>query len=257
MGLPAWGFKRSVQSPSLCLNPMRYELTKKVHIVTGWDMKVILLGATGMVGQGVLRECLLDADVEQVLAVGRSPTGQQHGKLRELVLADLSALPAREEELAGYDACFFCLGVSGAAMKEEAYRRITYDLTLTVARTLVARNPAMTFIYVSGEGTGSSRMMWARVKRETEGALQGLPFKATYLFRPGFIQPMHGEKTKTALYRAFYVGLKPLYGVLKATLPKHVTSTEQVGRAMLRAVRHGAPTAVLENEDINRLASQP
>jgi uncharacterized protein YbjT (DUF2867 family) len=220
-------------------------------------MKVILFGATGMVGQGVLRECLLDEGVEQVLAVVRSPTGQRHEKLREWVQADLSALPDFEERLSGYDACFFCLGVSAAGMKEEAYRRITYDLTLTLARALVARNPGMRFIYVSGEGTGSSRMMWARVKRETEEALRQLPFKATYLFRPGYIHPVHGEKTKTALYRAFYVGLTPFYGLLRAALPRHVTSTREVGRAMLRAARQGAPPAVFENEDINRLAAQP
>ncbi|WP_037582910.1 NAD-dependent epimerase/dehydratase family protein [Stigmatella aurantiaca] len=223
-------------------------------------MKVILFGATGMVGQGVLRECLLDEGVEQVLAVGRSGTGQRHEKLREHVQEDLWALPALEGVLQGYDACFFCLGVSSAGMKEAAYRRITYELTLTLARALAERNPGMTFIYVSGEGTDSTergRMMWARVKGETENALLRLPFQAKYMFRPGFIQPMHGEKTKVAWYRVIYSGLKPFQGVLKALLPKHVTSTEEVGRAMLRAARQGAPKAVLENEDIHRLAAQP
>jgi uncharacterized protein YbjT (DUF2867 family) len=220
-------------------------------------MRVILFGATGMVGQGVLRECLLDDGVEWVLAIGRSATGQQHAKLRELVHKDLLDYSAIEGELSGYDACFFCLGVSSAGMSEQDYTRVTYDLTLAAARVLARLNPDMTFIYVSGAGTDSSekgRAMWARVKGRTENALLGLPFKAKYMFRPGFIQPLHGITSKTKLYRAIYAVMGPLYPVWKAVFPKYVTTTEQVGRAMLRVARKGAPKPVVENSDINALA---
>jgi uncharacterized protein YbjT (DUF2867 family) len=221
-------------------------------------MKVILFGATGMVGQGVLRECLLDPEVERVLAVGRTATGQTHAKLTERVHENLLDLSTLEPELAGYDACFFCLGVSAAGMSEADYRHVTYDFTLSVARTLVQRNPAMTFIYVSGTGTNSSERggaMWARVKGETENALLKLPFKATYLFRPGFIQPLHGIVSKTKLYRAVYTVLGPLYPVLKALAPKYITTTEGVGRAMLVVAKRGAPKTVLENADIAALGA--
>jgi uncharacterized protein YbjT (DUF2867 family) len=219
-------------------------------------MKVILFGATGMVGQGVLRECLLAPDVESVLTIGRSVTGQQHAKLREIAQKDLANLSAIESQLAGYDACFFCLGVSSVGMKEEDYRRITYDLTIAVAQTLVRLNPAMTFVYVSGTGTDSTeqgRSMWARVKGKTENDLLKMPFKAAYMFRPGYIQPLHGIRTKTALYGAFYVVIKPLYPVLKRLLPKYVTTTECIGRAMLTVTRQGAAKRWLENADINSL----
>ena len=219
-------------------------------------MKVILLGATGMVGQGVLRECLLDPDVESVLAIGRTPTGQQHGKLQEIVQADLSDLSAIEDKLAGFDACFFCLGVSVAGMTEQAYRRVTYDLTLSTAETLAKRNPAMTFIYVSGSGTDSTergRMMWARVKGQTENALLRLPFKAAYMFRPGYIQPLHGIRTKTKWVGAVYAVMGPLYHALKLLFPKFVTTTECVGRAMLKVAKQGAPKRLLENRDINEI----
>ena len=217
-------------------------------------MKVILFGATGMVGQGVLRECLLDPEVESVVAVGRSQTGQRHPKLQEIAPQDLWNLDLVAERLAGYHACFFCLGVSAAAMKEAEYRRITYDLTLSVAGTLAERNPAMTFIYVSGTGTDSSergRMMWARVKGKTENALLRMPFKAVYMFRPGYIQPLHGVRTKTNWYRAFYAVLAPLYPLLKF-LPGYVTTTECVGRAMIRVAKLGSDKSILESRDINQ-----
>ncbi|RKH13381.1 NAD-dependent epimerase/dehydratase family protein [Corallococcus sp. CA053C] len=220
-------------------------------------MKVILFGATGMVGQGVLRECLLDPEVERVLAVGRKATGQQHAKLRELVHKDFTDFSSVEEELTGYDACFFCLGVSSAGMKEEDYHRVTYDFTLAAAKTLVKRNPGMTFIYVSGTGTDSTeqgRSMWARVKGKTENALMKLPFKASFMFRPGIIQPMDGIKSQTKAYRVGYAVMAPLTPVLKALFPKLLTNTRQVGRAMLQAARHGAPKRLLENPDINSLA---
>ncbi|MCY1018966.1 NAD-dependent epimerase/dehydratase family protein [Pyxidicoccus sp. MSG2] len=219
-------------------------------------MKVILFGATGMVGQGVLRECLLDDGVERVLTVGRVATGQQHAKLREIVHKDLLDYASIEGELAGYDACFFCLGVSSAGMKEADYARVTYEMPLAAARTLVKLNPDMTFIYVSGASTDSTeqgRVMWARVKGRAENALLGLPFKAKYMFRPAAIQPMHGIVSKTRSYRILYAVMTPLYPVLRALFPKYVTTTEKVGRAMLHVVRHGAPKPVLENADINAL----
>ena len=219
-------------------------------------MKVILFGATGMVGQGVLRECLLDPEVESVLSIGRSASGQQHPKLRELLRSDLFDYSAVENQLSGYEACFFCLGVSSAGMAEDKYRRITYDLTLAAARCLARLNPNMTFIYVSGMGTDSSmksRTMWARVKGETENALLQLPFKRAYMFRPGAIVPRHGIKSKTRVYQVFYTLSGPLLPLLYRWFPKYVTTTEQVGRAMLKVAKNGWPKAVLENSGINAL----
>jgi uncharacterized protein YbjT (DUF2867 family) len=220
----------------------------------GNRMRVILFGATGMVGQGVLRECLLDPEVETVLSLVRAPTAQRHAKLRELVRQDLSDLSAIQNDLSGYDACFFCLGVSSVGMAEPDYRRVTYDLTMSVARTLASQNPDMIFIYVSGTGTDSSergRTTWARVKGETENALLKVPFKAAYMFRPGFIQPLHGATPKTKWLRSVYAVIGPLYPVLKALIPKYVTTTECVGRAMINVARRGAPHRVLESQDIN------
>ena len=220
-------------------------------------MNVILFGATGMVGQGALRECLLDPGVKRVLCVGRNALGRQHPKLQELLHADLFDLASVEQELQGGDACFFCLGVSSVGMTEQAYRRVTYDLTLAVAQTLARLNPAMTFIYVSGAGTDSSERgssIWARVKGATENALLRLPFKAAYMFRPGAIVPLHGITSKTRLYRFGYALLRPFWRPLHAAFPNTITTTEQVGRAMLRAARAGAPKALLETADINALA---
>ncbi len=217
-------------------------------------MKVILFGATGMVGQGVLRECLLDPDVGEVLVVGRSVIAQQHEKLNQILVKDLADLSSVESKLSGYDTCFFCLGVSSVGMSEDDYRRVTYDLTLKIAATLIKHNPAMTFIYVSGAGTDSTehgRVMWARIKGKTENALLAMPFKAAYMFRPGYIQPMHGVRTKTRLYGAIYAVVAPLYPVLKKFLPRYVTTTEQLGRAMLSVAKTGFPKQVLESSDIN------
>lgn len=222
-------------------------------------MKIILFGATGMVGQGVLRECLASSEVESVLTLGRSASGADNPKVREIVRDDLFDYSGLESELTGYDACFFCLGVSAAGMSEEAYHRITFDLTLAAARVLVELNPEMTFIYVSGTGTDSTekgRMMWARVKGETENELLRLPFKAAYMFRPGFIQPLHGIRSKTTLYRALYAVAGPLFPVFDAVLPKYVTTTERVGQAMIRVAQQGYPGHALENADINRLAAE-
>ncbi len=221
-------------------------------------MKILLFGATGMVGLGVLRECLLAEDVEQVLTVGRTATGQQHPKLRELVQADLFDYGAVESQLGGFDACFFCLGVSSAGMTEAQYTRLSYELTLAAARTLVRLNPRMVFTYVSGAGTDSTekgRTMWARVKGRTENELLKLPFRGVYLFRPGLIQPLHGIRSKTPSYRWLYVALGPLVSLLRLVLPKWTLSTEIMGQAMLATVRHGAAKAVLESPDIYALAT--
>jgi len=212
-----------------------------------------------MVGQGVLRECLLDPDVESVLAVVRNASLPQHDKLREIVHPDVYDLAAIEDRLGGSDACFFCLGVSAVGMKEEEYRRLTFDLTVSVARTLAKRNPTMTFIYVSGAGTDSTergRLMWARVKGRTENALLQMRFKAVYLFRPAYIQPLYGVRTKTAWYGAFYAVVRPFYPVLKMLFPNYVTTTECVGRAMLIVTKRGFPNPVLENRDINRMCAK-
>src|ERR1700687_4720131 len=222
-------------------------------------MKVVLFGATGMVGQGVLRECLLDPDVESVLAVVRNASLPQHVKLREIVHQDVSDLSAIEDRLAGFDACFFCLGVSAVGMKEEEYRRLTFDLTVSVARTLAKLNPTMTFIYVSGAGTDSTergRLMWARVKGRTENALLQMPFKAVFLFRPAYIQPLHGIRTKTAWYGAVYAVVRPLYPFWTMLLPNYVTTTECGGRAMLNATKRGFSKPVLENRDINVMCAK-
>ncbi len=217
-------------------------------------MKVILFGASGMVGQGVLRECQLDTDVETVLAVGRSVVANVSGKLRELVVPDLMRIADQAESLQGYDACFFCLGVSSAGMSEARYSELTYDLTLTVAQVLAAQNPGMTFIYVSGAGTDSSEhgsSMWARVKGRTENALLRLPIKAAFMLRPGVIQPLHGARSKTRSYRLLYQFSAPLLPLIRRLFPKHVTTTEQMGRAMIKLARQGGPKQVLEVADIN------
>jgi uncharacterized protein YbjT (DUF2867 family) len=215
-------------------------------------VKVILFGATGMVGQGVLRECLLDDGVTAVLAVGRSATGRQHPKLREIVHPDLYDLAPIEDQLSGFDACFFCLGVTSAGMSEADYRRVTYDLTIGVAQTLVRHNPDLTFVYVSGQGTGTSRLMWSRVKSETENALLAMPFKA-YMMRPGIIQPLHGIRSRTRLYSLFYTLFGSLLPVVRRRFPNSVTTTEKVGRGMIALARTGAPKRVLETRDINAL----
>jgi len=215
-------------------------------------MNVLLFGATGMVGQGVLRECLLDPDVHVVQTVGRTATGVQHTKLRETVQKDLYQYSSVEADWSGFDACFFCLGVSSAGMKEADYERVTYGITLASAEILSRLNPRMTFIYVSGAGTDSTeqcRTMWAPVKGKTENALLRLPFKA-YMFRPGFIQPLHGVRSKTTLYSVFYALSKPLTPLLRFALPKFILTTEEIGRAMIALAKRGAPKRILESRDI-------
>jgi len=219
-------------------------------------LKVILFGATGMVGQGVLRECLLDPDVEHVLSVGRSVTGQRNIKLEELRHDNFLDFSAIESRLSGYDACFFCLGVTSVGLTEERYRHLTYDITMAAATTLAKLNPQMVFVYVTGRGTDSTErgsVMWARIKGKTENDLLKPPFKAAYMFRPAGIQPLHGIRSKTAWYQAAYVVAAPLLTFLNRVAPNYMTTTEQVGRAMLAVARRGYPKPLLESEDINRL----
>ena len=220
-------------------------------------MNVLVFGATGMIGQGVLRECLLDPGVALVQTVGRTATGVTHPSLSEIVHADLMSYVSIEPRLVGFDACFFCLGVSSAGMSEADYERVTYGITMAAATTLARLNKSMTFIYVSGAGTDSSergRIMWARVKGRTENALLRLPFKAAYMFRPGVIQPLHGTTSKTAAYRTLYSITEPLLPLLRRLMPGLILTTEQIGRAMLTAARKGAPKRVLESRDISALA---
>jgi uncharacterized protein YbjT (DUF2867 family) len=221
-------------------------------------MKILLFGATGMIGQGVLRECLLDPRVESVLAIGRSPSGQSDPKLRDLVQRDLFDYSAIEHEFTDVDACFFCVGVTSAGMSERDYTRVTFDLTLAAARTLATVRPGATFIYVSGAGADSTErgtVMWARVRGRTENAVLALPLRAC-VFRPAIVQPLHGIQSRTGWYRILYSITNPLMPVLKAILPAYVTTTEAIGRAMLEVARHGTPAKVLESREINLLAQR-
>jgi hypothetical protein len=211
-----------------------------------------------MVGQGTLRECLLDPDVTEVLVVGRNPIGRQHAKIREIVYKDLCDLSPVASQLTGYDACFFCLGVSSVGMSEADYTKVTHDLTLAVAHVLVQQNPQMVFLYISGAGIDSTergKSMWARVKGRTENDLLREPFRAAYMLRPGYIQPMHGVKSKTPLYQAFYVVLSWLYPVIRLVARKYAITTEDLGRGMIKIAKSGAPKHVLENSDIEALVS--
>jgi uncharacterized protein YbjT (DUF2867 family) len=221
-------------------------------------MKVLIFGATGLIGQGVLRECLRDPQVERVTAVGRAATGQQHPKLREIVQRDLFDLSPLAEQLGDHDACFYCLGVSSAGMSEADYRRVTHDLTLAIAGPLARRNPNMSFVFLSGsgaDGSEKSRMMWARVKGRTENEVRKL-FRTSFVVRPGYVQPMHGITSKTRLYRVLYRVVAPLYPLLRRVFPNQVTTTEQIGRAMIALARDGAAIPLLENRDLNALGQR-
>ena len=215
-------------------------------------MKVILFGATGMVGQSALGACLRDDGVTEVLSIGRSPTGRTHPKLRELVRKDLFTADVPDSELRGYDACFFCLGVSSVGMSEADYTRLTYDLTLTWARVLARVDPGMAFFYVSGVGTGG-RAMWAQVKGRTEAALLGL-FRDAYMVRLGMLRPVHGEVPRMRGARILYGVLGPLAPVIQALAPGMVITSDELGRAMIRAAREQPPTHVLEMRDLQALA---
>jgi hypothetical protein len=218
-------------------------------------LHVILTGATGMVGEGVLIEALRHPDVERVLILTRRPSGMSHPKLKEIIVSDFYNLSAIDSELAGYNACFFCLGVSSIGMKEDAYRHITYDLTMSVARTLSKLNPNMTFCYISGKGTDSSehgRLIWARVKGKTENDLMKLPFKSVYAFRPGMLRATEGMKNTLKYYK--YIAW--LYPVLRLLYPSGVSTLKELGVAMIHVSSRGYDNPVLEVNDIVSAAEQ-
>ncbi|MFJ5265013.1 NAD-dependent epimerase/dehydratase family protein [Streptomyces sp. NPDC088387] len=220
-------------------------------------MNVVIFGSSGMVGHGVLRACLLDGEVTRVVVVNRRPLGVTHPKLHEIIHQDYADLSAISGQLTDVDACFYPLGVSSAGKSEADYTHITYDFTLAAARTLLEHNPKLTFVYVSGEGTDSTeqgRTMWARVKGRTENALLALPMNA-YMFRPGYIQPRHGAVSRTTVYRVTYALTGWLYPVLHRIAPKHTTTTEHLGRAMLAVTRQAEQKRVLYSLDINRLGA--
>ncbi len=215
-------------------------------------MKVIITGATGMVGEGVLLECLKHPEVERVLVINRKPVGVVHEKLREIIHSDFFALAPIASQMSGYDACFFCLGVSSVGMDADEYRRITYDLTLNFARQLSGPNPEMTFCYVTGAGTDSSehgRVAWARVKGATENALMRL-FRHSYMFWPGFMRPTPGQQN----VKPYYKWIAWLYPVGRALYPAGFCTLQEVGRAMINAVGAGYSKPVLAVQDIVKLA---
>ena len=220
-------------------------------------MSVVIFGATGMVGAGTLLECLDDPRIASVLAVVRTPTGRVHAKLREVVHPDFFDFSALADDFAVCHACFYCLGVSSAGMSEAHYTSVTRNIALAAGRALAAANPSAVFCFVSGAGAdskGRGRSMWARVKGETENALLALPFRAVYVFRPAFIQPVRGVRSRTDAYRAFYRVMTPVAPVLRLLLPWYWTSTARLGRAMIAAAIEGAPRRILGSRDINRLA---
>jgi nucleoside-diphosphate-sugar epimerase len=219
-------------------------------------VEVILFGATGMIGSGVLLECLRDPRVTAVLAVGRTPLGQPHAKLSELMHGDFLEFGSIRPQLAGYDACFFCLGVSSVGMSESDYRRLTYQITVAAAETIIGANPRIMFAYGSGASTDSTEKgssMWARIKGMTENRLLEMSPKS-YMFRPGFIQPVHGVRSKTRLYRLVYDITRPLYPVLKRLFPNSISTSDGLGRAMIAVAADGYAKRILEIRDINALA---
>ena len=220
-------------------------------------MRVVLFGATGMVGGGVLLECLDDPRIQSVVAISRTSAGRSHDKLREILHADFFNYQALHSEFARSDACFFCLGVTSVGLDEGEYSHLTYDLTTTAARSMAAANVNMTFCYVSGVGTDSTergRTMWARVKGRTENAILEMGFRAAYMFRPGFIQPVRGVRSKTAWYQAAYTLLAPMSPLLMRLAPNHITTTARLGRAMIQVASTGYDANILYTRDINALA---
>jgi hypothetical protein len=216
------------------------------------EIKTIILGSTGMVGEGVLHECLRHP-VVSVLVINRRPCNVRHEKLKEIIHPDFHDLAAIEMQLSGFNACFFCMGVSSLGMKENDYRRITYDLTLYIAGLLLKYNPQMSFCYVSGAGTDSTengRVMWARVKGKTENDLLKMSFRSAYMFRPGYIQPTRGLKNAYKIYTL----LAPFYPLWKILLPRHVCTLREIGLAMINVVSSGYDKTVLEVPDIKNAA---
>ena len=218
-------------------------------------MRVLLFGATGMVGQGVLRECLAATDVTEVVAIVRSPL-ERIPALKLIEVEHRDFFNWSDVELSGFDACFFCLGVSSLGMNEADYRQMTYELTMSLAEALVKQSPQAVFVYVSGAGTNAqSKQMWARVKGATENALMAMPFRGVYCFRPAYIQPLHGVRSKVGWYNGFYAVLGWAEPLMMRFAPGFVTTTETVGRAMLKVARNGWPQKVLASRDINAAAA--
>jgi len=222
-------------------------------------MKVIITGATGMIGKGVLLECLDHEAISGVLVIGRNPVGIDHPKLKEQLHQDFADFTPLTESLAGYDACYFCLGISAAGLSEGQYRKITYDYTIALAEILYKNNPAMTFIYVSGQGTDSaetSSMMWARVKGKTENDLLGMGFRHAFMFRPGFITPLRGIKSRTKAYQFMYDYFMWLVRAVKAIAPNSVVNTTQIGLAMIQATLDGYEKNIISAKDVIILAER-
>jgi hypothetical protein len=220
-------------------------------------MKVIILGATGMVGTSALREALDAPEVEAVLSIGRHPCGVEHPKLRELLLTDLFEFTAVEDQLVGYDACLWAIGISSMGLDEAAYARVTEELTLVWARALLRLNPDLSFCYCSAAGAGG-RSMWARVRQRVEGALKSMPFRYVGAVRPGFIRPGPGIRSRTRAYQVGVVLMKPFHGLLPffiRVFPGLFTTSERLGRAMLRVVEGKAGQFILESTDINRVGA--
>lgn len=219
--------------------------------------KVIITGATGMVGKGVLLECLDHDYISEVLVIGRNPLGMKHPKLRELIHKDFTNFSEVRSQIAGFDACFFCMGISAAGLKEEQYKQITCDFTLGLAKTLFEINQKMTFNYVSGEGTDTSekgRMMWARVKGKTENDLLKLGFAQAFMFRPGAIIPLRGIKSRTKSYQFMYDYFMWLVKLIKLIAPNSVVNTTQIGLAMINSMLNGYPEKILKPKDILKLS---
>ena len=219
-------------------------------------MRIVIYGASGMVGRGTLNQSLSASDVEKVIIVVRRSLNIQHEKLSEIVISDLNQTHDLDM-IKNFDACFYCLGVSASGMTEAQYSAINYDLTINIAKALQANNPDMTFVYISGAGTDSTeqgKIMWARVKGKTENTLKSMNFKAVYLFRPAMIQPLDGIESQTTSYRIFYKLLKPFFPIIQRVAPNALLTTQSIADAMLNAVRFGYHTEILEVKDIIKLS---
>ncbi len=220
-------------------------------------MKAVVFGATGMVGQSVLRECIMDGDVESVVAVGRSPLHLVNPKFRNVVHSDFLNFTPIAKDLKGLDVCFYCLGVASAGLTEAEYKRVTCDFTLAAAKTLLKVNPKITFVFISGMGADSSekgRVMWARIKGKTENEIFKMKFRNAYVIRPAFIQPKDGIKSRTRLYRWLYIAFKPFMPLIRLFAPKSVITTRALGKVMVQVARQGAAKKLLESADLVALA---
>ena len=225
---------------------------------SGMKIKTIIFGSTGMIGQGVLKECIDSPDVMSILLINRRAVNIQHPKIKEVVHNDFEDLSSLIADFKNYDACFFSLGVTSLGLSEPEYHRVTYDLTVKIAETLLSTGQEFTFCYISGKNTDSTekgKVMWARVKGKLENKLLSMPFKKAYMFRPGYIQPLKGIKSRTKWYNVIYAIFKPLYFLLKP-FKGFVTNTSSLGKAMISVVVNGYEKSILESADINKVAEQ-